>query len=371
MRILYVARFLQAINQKKLAQLGRLPEVALWHLAPERWQDSFNAYHIASADHGSYQQVAWPVRGAPDIHRFIYWPPPAWIRKLQPDIIHLDEEPDSLAALEFCALRACLAPRAKLVIFTWQNIDRPRRPLVRLLTRITLGQTDGLLCGNREAAEVVRRLGFRGPTAVIPQLGLDPADFAPEAATAALRAARPFTIGYVGRLTADKGVDVLIEAVQPLAETHLQLIGQGPLWKELTALQARPEWQGRLLLTGSRTHLEVARLLPALDVLVLPSRTRPLWKEQFGHVLIEAMAAEVPIIGSDSGAIPEVVGEAGLIVPEGNAEALRAAIQTLKSDPGRRAELAARGRARVNAHYTHATLIAQTLAFYRQLTPGV
>ena len=62
---------------------------------------------------------------------------------------------------------------------------------------------------------------------------------------------------------------------------------------------------------------DVPRHLRALDALVLPSESTPLWKEQFGHVLIEAMACGVPVVGSDSGAIPEVIGEAGLLFPGG------------------------------------------------------
>lgn len=103
--------------------------------------------------------------------------------------------------------------------------------------------------------------------------------------------------------------------------------------------------------------------LQTLDVFVLPSHTTPAWKEQFGHVLIEAMACAVPVVGSDSGAIPEVMGAAGLIVPERNVGALRAAMRDLAADPGRRAALGQAGRARVLAHYTHERVAAAAAAF--------
>jgi glycosyltransferase involved in cell wall biosynthesis len=105
----------------------------------------------------------------------------------------------------------------------------------------------------------------------------------------------------------------------------------------------------------------------ALDALVLPSLTRPNWKEQFGRVLVEAMACGVPVVGSDSGEIPHVVGEAGLIFPEGDVEALRDRLARLAADARFRADLAARGRARVLAHYTQARIAEATCAVYQHL----
>ena len=72
--------------------------------------------------------------------------------------------------------------------------------------------------------------------------------------------------------------------------------------------------------------------MQSLDILVLPSLTTRTWKEQFGRVLVEGMAAGCVIIGSDSGAIPEVIGDAGIIVPEGNPEALADAIVRVRDD---------------------------------------
>jgi len=369
MRILFVARYLQSVNQKKLVCLSRQPGVQLWHLLPERWRDAFNEYRATSGDRGGYQQIAYPVRNVPDIHRFFYWPPPWFIRALKPDLIHLEEEPDSLAALEFGLLRMWLAPHAKLLLFTWQNILRPTNRLVAIITRFNLRQTSGVICGNREAVGVVHAHGFRGPMAVIPQLGVDPADFAPRHREAQRTRynLRAFAAGYIGRLTPEKGLETLLEAVAPLTGVQLLLVGQGPLLAELKNLQGQTIWKERLILAGSLSHLETAQTLAALDVLILPSLTRPNWKEQFGHVLIEAMAAGVPVVGSNSGAIPEVVGDAGLIFPEGDVEALRTNLLQLQTDPALRADLSARGLARVEAYYTHERIAERTFTFYQQL----
>jgi glycosyltransferase involved in cell wall biosynthesis len=107
--------------------------------------------------------------------------------------------------------------------------------------------------------------------------------------------------------------------------------------------------------------------LRTLDVLVLPSLTTVDWREQFGHVLIEAMASGVPVVGSDSGAIPEVIGEAGRVVPEGNPEALRSTLAQLQAHPAMCADLARRGRERVLACFTHERIAAVNVEFFEQV----
>jgi glycosyltransferase involved in cell wall biosynthesis len=94
---------------------------------------------------------------------------------------------------------------------------------------------------------------------------------------------------------------------------------------------------------------------------VLPSLTRRNWKEQFGRVLVEAMACGVPVIGSDSGAIPEVIGEAGLIVPEGDIQALADALRAIMWDVGVQRKLGKMGRERVLERFTQKEIAARTV----------
>jgi glycosyltransferase involved in cell wall biosynthesis len=104
-----------------------------------------------------------------------------------------------------------------------------------------------------------------------------------------------------------------------------------------------------------------------LDVLVLPSRTRPNWKEQFGRVLIEAMACQVVVVGARCGAIPEVIGDAGLTFAEGNAADLRAELQKLLGDVNLRVDLAQKGRQRVLDQFTQSQIAARTVEIYMGL----
>ena len=100
---------------------------------------------------------------------------------------------------------------------------------------------------------------------------------------------------------------------------------------------------------------------------MLPSVSRSNWKEQFGRVLIEAMACDVITIGAQTGAIPEVIGDAGLTFTEGNVEELRVHLQRLIDDTTLRDELRHKGRQRVTEHYTQAAIARNTVEVYRQL----
>jgi glycosyltransferase involved in cell wall biosynthesis len=169
----------------------------------------------------------------------------------------------------------------------------------------------------------------------------------------------------------EKGVDLLLEAVAQLPGIwRLHIAGEGP---ERTAL----EHQARQLGIASRVHFEgsipssqMPSYLGQLDVLVLPSRTLPNWKEQFGRVLVEAMACEAVVVGSESGEIPNVIGPAGLIFPENDVQALRRHLGQLMQDDPLRRRLQQAGRDRVLAHYTQESVAARTVSVYRQMMNG-
>jgi len=115
---------------------------------------------------------------------------------------------------------------------------------------------------------------------------------------------------------------------------------------------------------------DVPSVLQQLDVLVLPSRTTAHWKEQFGRVLVEAMSCGVPVVGSSSGEIPHVIGDAGMVVPEGDVALLRSVLLKLFHQPVLCRDLAQRGRERVLQHYTQAALAAKYYDVYQAMMQG-
>jgi len=346
------------INRAKLAALAA--HVALTALVPARWRDALFTLDARAARATAYTLHALPIYFSGHILRYVY-PFRALNRIIadaRPDVIYVEEEPASLALAQ-CAL---LKRRAKLICFTWENIAR--RVGLPGIERANLARCDGVIAGNAQAARIVRAKKFSKPIVVTPQLGVDSEFFQPRTRE---NDARAFTVGYIGRLVAEKGVWTLLEAIAELPDTRLVLIGAGALRGEIEHWIATHQLAARVRLVSSVPHEDIARHLNTFDALVLPSHTTATWQEQFGHVLIEAMACGVPVIGANSGAIPDVIGDAGIIVPERDSRALRDALAELIARPTRRAQLADAGRARVLARFTHARVAAANVEFFNQV----
>jgi glycosyltransferase involved in cell wall biosynthesis len=128
------------------------------------------------------------------------------------------------------------------------------------------------------------------------------------------------------------------------APWKLLLVGAGPLERVLRQWAA--EHENRVRFATDVAHARMARYLNAMDILAVPSRTTPRWREQFGRVIVEAMACGVPVVGSDSGEVPHVIGDAGVVVPEGHVEQWTRALAALVVDAEVRRDLSQRGRRR-------------------------
>ena len=225
---------------------------------------------------------------------------------------------------------------------------------------------DFAICGSQACSGVWRKKGYRGPEAIIPQFGVDPELFPWREPL--LDPQRRFTIGYIGRLVPEKGVDLLLKAVSSLEEdVSVIIIGAGPQRGSLEQLAAQSGIEERVEFIPWIASSELPGQLRRMDALVLPSRTQSNWQEQFGRVLLEAMASGVPVVGSTSGEIPNVIGDAGLVFTEGDTEALAALLCKLAADPELYYRLAERGRARVLAHYTQEQVAAATVRVYRKM----
>ncbi|MGH2494001.1 MAG: glycosyltransferase, partial [Ktedonobacteraceae bacterium] len=227
------------------------------------------------------------------------------------------------------------------------------------------------LAGKREAADILKRKGYRGPIHIIPQFGFDTDIYKRGEPRSPRIPGSPFTLGFLGRLVEDKGLPTIIEALTMLPDYCRAIFtGNGPMKSVLEEQAARLGVSGRVTFKSGVPTYEAPQILQDMDVLVLPSLTRPNWKEQFGRVLAEAMACETPVIGSDSGEIPYVIADAGLTFPEGNAHELSQRVQQLLDDPALYATLARKGRQRVLENYTQEQIAKQTYEVYKEMMNG-
>jgi glycosyltransferase involved in cell wall biosynthesis len=308
-----------------------------------------------------YRLETLPIHRNGDFHLHFYTGLGEAMRRFRPQIVHIDEEAYNLAAWQ--ALWHARRAGAKSLFFTWQNINREYPPPFNWGERWMLKHVDAAIAGTESAAGVLRAKGYTGEIDVIAQFGVDPDLFCPPT----VLPDRPFTIGCVARLVPEKGLAVLLQAAARLGgEWRLRIIGGGPLRPELERLAAELGISEQVTFLSQLPSTGMPAQYHELDALAVPSLTLPNWKEQFGpRATVEAMASGVPVVGSDSGAIPDVIADAGLIVPEGEAEALAAALQLLRHSPELRADLGARGRARVLERYTHAGIAAATVRVYR------
>lgn len=260
---------------------------------------------------------------------FLYAPGPLWRALRQDaDVIDLHEEPFSLAAAEILFLRRLRRVRTPYVLYSAQNIDK-RYPIpFRWFERAALCGAAGAYVCNREAGEILRRKGLRGPARLIP-LGVDTESFAPAHKDAV--AGDP-VIGYIGRLEPYKGVDVLLRAVAERPQWRVEITGDGPQRSALEALAAELGIADRIAFLGFAQGEELAQRYRRLDVVAVPSIPWPGWLEQFCRVAVEAMASGVPVVASRSGAIPDVVGDAGVLVEPGDSAALREGLDAALDD---------------------------------------
>jgi glycosyltransferase involved in cell wall biosynthesis len=363
--------------QKKLEELARFPDVELTVVVPPYWCDERGVMRLEREHTQGYELVVESMALNGRFHLHFYPGLAKHFSRTKPHVVHIDEEPYNVASWQ--AIRLAKIHEAKAVFFTWQNIHRRYPPPFSLIEGYNLRNADYAIAGNSEAVKVLQAKGYQGPVRVIPQFGVDPEIYKLKAQSSKLKVQKSqianrksqIVIGYVGRLVEEKGVPILLRAVADLrGEWQLHILGSGPQRDRLERLAVKLGIAEQVRFEDLIPSTQMPSYYNQLDVLVLPSLTRPNWKEQFGRVLIEAMACGVPVVGSDSGEIPNVIGDAGLVFPEGDVQTLQARLSQLMADPALRDELARRGRERVLAHYTQAQVAAKTYQVYCELLGG-
>lgn len=383
MKVLVVSHtYITPINREKWTSLAQqFSDVTIDVVFPDRWPSCLFD-HVAQEpahDHDRCRFHAIKAYSVGNEVRYWYSFPRliALLRQVQPTIIHVEQGMSALSYLQVLVCARLLGIKAHSLFFTWVNWEQEKSwsyyVIWQWIERINRSWSDGAITGNRAAQDLIEALAFDKPIVVIPQIGVNPNFFTPALLDREQRQKQK-TIAFVGRFVAEKGIFVLLEAFNSIAQKHedsqLLFIGKGPERDNLAEAVNQSAFAQRVLIKDAVAHDELAALYRTFDIFVLPSCDTPVWREQFGHVLIEAMASGIPIIGSDAGEIPRVIGKAGIICKQNNSEDLASKLDYLIHDIQSRQLYAARGRQRVQEHFTHAAIAKKTYEFWKQLQEG-
>jgi glycosyltransferase involved in cell wall biosynthesis len=338
-------------------------DVAL--VVPHSWPESAGANRISE---DAFQVVELPVVREGDVNRHAYREPEAIrrvVEEVRPDIVDLHEEPFSLAVHQW--LRA-VPPDLPVVIYTAQNVAKRYPPPFAAFERRAYARATAMYPCSRQAASVARGRGFAGIIRVIP-LGFDPETFhSSEQSTND----HELTVSLVGRFVAEKGI---FDAIRVLARLNkvrparLTLVGSGPEEGQAHRLAESLGVADRLRIEPWASAPEVAAVYRRSHVVLLPSIATATWTEQFGRVIVEAQASGAVVAGYASGSIPEVAGDAAVLVPPGDVAALAEGLLQLVDDPVRYASLRDRGRA-LGAERTWKRVAAAQEQMYSRVLGG-
>ena len=364
MRVLYVSHnSVLKEYQQKLMHLVRNHHVDLFLVTPPYWYEG-DVKVTAFTGHGGIKYLAGDVVFIKKNVHF-YKNPKKLIARLNPDIIHVDEEPFDFPCYQF--IKAAKKAGKKTVFFTSDNFKRHHNFLRAYFDRYCVKNTDGVTAVNEEAKKLLVERGCDERKIHIITHGVNPVDFEP-------REYKPgkkeFRIAYIGRAIKIKGIDTLVEAVKDIENAILVIAGSWNLGYRKKIMKKIEKYgiQNRVEITGHMSRGDIPGLFKTTDIMVLPSLTGKRRRGKFGRVIVESFASRVPVIGSSSGEIPNVIADAGLVFEEGNAEDLKRKIEMLMKNDDLYRECMENGYRRMLENYTNEKVAEKIHRLYLQIT---
>lgn len=368
-RLLTIAHsYVVTLNRRLAHELALAGNWDVTAVAPRRFHGDFGWHTLSVGADEACRVRGLDVHGSRSAHLMRYGGLAEILREPW-DLVHCWEEPYVVAAWQVARGLPAAVP---LVVATFQNIPKTYPPPFNWIERRVMRRATGIVAFGRTVHETLAARGHGHlPTRVIPP-GVDAGLFRQDAERR--RTTRNGlgwhddvpVVGFLGRLIPQKGLSVFTAALDSVtAPWRALVVGAGPEEAAIRDWAAR--YPGRVAIVTDAGHADVPPLLDAMDLLCAPSLTTAAWREQFGRMLIEAFASGVPVVASDSGEIPFVVGDAGVVVPEGDVAAWGTAIGGLLADAPRRAALAARGRARVDETFAWPVVARRHLDFFDEL----
>ena len=350
MKVLYIWHAaVVAEYRKKIKSLAALPGVRLTLLLPSAWREGGRivSYEYNTFVDSDFATVVGEIIHRNNIRRYFFINKIARVlRNFRPDIIDIEEEPYSYCTAHTIFLNNVLGIRSKIIFHSAHNIHKPVEKTFETLQQYTFRRSNAAIYRNSETEKYLRNRGYRGPAHFCGD-GLDLSLFSPhtlQKQNVIFNLSNKTVIGYTGKLIKAKGVLDLYDAFTKLPEKFvLLLVGDGDLRAEIERSAKEDGFEERVYFTGAVDHSSTPNYYRLMDVCIIPSRTTSGWKETFGRSIVEAMACGVPVIGSSSGAIPETIGDNGIIFPEGNVKVLAQRITEVCANVKLRTQLIKKG----------------------------
>lgn len=366
----------QEVFQRRWKLLAKDPGYDVHLLIPEYWEsvwfgkDEKVTWRHEEIHEGNFHVHPLPTTNTMNWGTYLFRSLDAHFRKIKPDVIYIIHEESVRVHQQIYLYRRFFAPNAKIIFFSmnargipFQNRSHPvKKAVLKLMWDSIRKNTDAALCHYPGCLESLRKGGYGKPVFLQTQVGVDENLFCPDSRIRKeyrkkLGFENKFVIGYVGRLIEDKGVDDLVRVFQDLAKDHNQLalllIGNGHLRDSINTTMRQHGLDGRVNITGFIEQDEVPCYMNSMDTFVLGSKTMPRWIDTFPLVTVQAQATGVPVIASDSASIPWQLADSARIYPEGNREALKAALLQFLNNEELRREYAKAGRKRSHSYFCH------------------
>ncbi|MFP4466118.1 MAG: glycosyltransferase family 4 protein [Candidatus Goldiibacteriota bacterium] len=313
--------------QQKLVCLAENHGIDIVLVTPPYWYES----GVKTRPFKGYKQIKYETGRVVFLKKYVHFYKKALktVKRLNPDIIHIEEEPFDIPCMQF--MRAAKKTGKKTVFFTSDNFKRKHNAVRQYFDSYCLKNTDGVAAVNLDAKKLLVERGCSEEKIEIIAHGINPEEFS---FAPGISGKKNYTLGYTGRIAPEKGLETVIDAVSGINNVKFIMAGAGEKDYE-NSLKKRAEEKGVLQRIEFRGHINrssIPAFMTELDVFVLPSLTTKYWREKFGRVIIESFASKVPVIGSDSGEIPNLLKGAGMIFMEGDSAELKDKILRLTGD---------------------------------------
>jgi len=365
--------YVVAMNRGILRELATDENYDVTIIAPQTFKGSLRTIEAEPEPEGSRIRLQTvPAYMTQKMHIFSY-DHFQLKKKMQADfdVLHIWEEPYIFAGFQVARFARQL--KIPFCMRTAQSLIKKYPYPFRLFEKKVFGWCERWVAGGQLVFDAMTQKGWNsGGQGQILTLAVDTQKFLPFDDLKKSKGVKSFglkgpLLGYLGRLSEEKGLDLLMEALAAIKSEPWSFLAMGSgSYKEKLMLWAQKEGLQDRVRVELYTHNQIPEILPLCDLLLCPSQTRSFWKEQFGRMIVEGFAAGVPVVASDSGEIPRVVGEAGVILPEADTEAWRGEILRLLRDSGARRELRAQGLQRGEL-FSAQTLAEQYKVFYQEM----